>query len=379
MSNRKPIISTLNVNQNLHCDLDESGHVSRKSRRTCWKMPEYDEKMDYILFEDYDLIHEDDKWVLIEDMKIFQSIIEDFMQSPVSSEKEIRTKQMSKDVQNFLLRQQSLKNYDNLIKNVENLELSQVSKCSSSYERTSSGISDTNCPYWGEWIDGHCSKSCGPGTKTISRNCYRNNYIVSNDLCLLEYPDQQIYTKTEHCTDTTYCLYEAWSSWSECDKSCGTGSQQRWRNCPSKSCKGSDVEKRPCNAHQCPYWGDWIYGECSQSCGQGWRTVERNCYYKDYVVAADDCLQENPDQQIYSKTEHCTVNTYCSWERWGSWNNCDKSCGTGTQKRWRKCPSNSCKGSDNEKRLCNTRKCISQWSSWTSSGTCSKPRLEITK
>ena len=146
MSNRKPIISTLNVDQNRHCNLDESGHVSRKSRRTCWKMPEYDEKMDYILFEDYDLIHEDDKWVLIEDMKIFQSIIEDFMQSPVSSEKEIRTKQMSKDVQNFLLRQQSLKNYDNLIKNVENLELSQISKCSSSYERTSSGISDTNCP-----------------------------------------------------------------------------------------------------------------------------------------------------------------------------------------------------------------------------------------
>ena len=49
------------------------------------------------------------------------------------------------------------------------------------------------------------------------------------------------------------------------------------------------------------------------------------------------------------------------------------------QKRWRKCPSNSCKGSDNEKRLCNTRKCVSQWSSWTSAGTCSKSRLEITK
>ena len=62
-------------------------------------MPEYDEKLDYVIDEDYnEPIHEDDKWVLIEDMKNFQSFVNDFMLSPVSSEKDIRINQMNNDM-----------------------------------------------------------------------------------------------------------------------------------------------------------------------------------------------------------------------------------------------------------------------------------------
>ena len=254
----------MNVNQNNYCNLDESGHV--KSRRTCWRMPEYDEKMDYILFDDYDLTYEDDKWVLIEDIKIFQSIIEDFMRFPVSSEKEIRTNQMSKDVKNFLLRQQRLANYDLLLKKIENAELTQIAECSTSFRKRNVDISDTNCPYWGEWVAGHCSKSCGSGMKLITRNCYQNNTEVDVSLCQREYSDQQIYEKNEHCTDETFCSFEPWGSWNRCDKTCGSGTQRRWRKCPSNSCSGSDNEKRICNTRKCvSQWSSWTSsGQCTK-------------------------------------------------------------------------------------------------------------------
>ena len=369
----------MNVNQNLYCNLDETGHVSKRSRRTCWKMPEYDEKMDYIIFEDYDLTYEEDKWVLIEDIKHFQTIIEDFMQYPVSSEKKIRTEQMKRDVDDFLLRKHRLDNYDNKLEEIKSSEVTAIRQCSINFRKANDAISDSNCPYWGDWKHGSCSQSCGSGMKTITRNCLRNGYTISVSLCQLEYPDQKTYKKTEYCTDQTYCLFDSWQSWGQCDKTCGTGTQKRWRNCPSNSCRGSEVENRPCNTQKCPHWGDWIAGYCSQTCGSGQRTLRRNCYYNNNEVEAAICQRENPDQKIYLKTEHCTDKTHCDYEQWGSWNRCDKDCGTGTQKRLRNCPSNACSGPSIEKRLCNTRKCVTHWTSWTSSGGCSRVKFEIFK
>merc|ERR1719284_2011979 len=33
--------SALNVNQNKYCKIDDSGKISRRSHRLCWKMPEF--------------------------------------------------------------------------------------------------------------------------------------------------------------------------------------------------------------------------------------------------------------------------------------------------------------------------------------------------
>lgn len=53
------------------------------------------------------------------------------------------------------------------------------------------------------------------------------------------------------------------------------------------------------------------------------------------------------------------------WGDWGSWQQCDQSCGGGKQYRYRLCNSppsvgdgNPCPGSDEEHRECNTQKCV---------------------
>ena len=362
------MLSALNVKQNRFCNLDANGHVIRS--RSCWKMPEYDEKMDYILIDDYDLTYEHDKWVLIEEIRNFQSIIEDFMEFPVSSEKEIRSQQMSKDVEKFLIRQQRLVNFDSLLSNVENAELDQLSKCSIDYRNKNADISDSNCPYWGEWKASPCSKSCGPGTRTIIRKCIQGDTEVNANECQKEYPDQQEFMKLEHCTDVTFCSFDSWGSWSNCDKTCGTGTQTRRRNCPSNSCSGSEIEKRHCNRQKCPYWSDWLSSTCSNSCGPGTKILSRKCFYNDIEVAASFCQKENPDQQIFEKVESCTEETYCSFESWGQWGRCSQSCGTGTQKRLRNCPSNSCSGSEIETQICNQHRCP-YWDQWVG-GSCSE-------
>ena len=62
------------------------------------------------------------------------------------------------------------------------------------------------------------------------------------------------------------------------------------------------------------------------------------------------------------------------WGRWGQYSACTKTCGTGTQRRKRKCnnPSPShggehCIGSDNESIICNTNRCSGKFSNLISS------------
>ena len=89
------------MKQNKYCKIDASGRISRKSR-LCWKMPEFDEYGNYEINEDdYEPIQMDDKWVLIEEVRHFQNILKEFMEHPVTSEKEIRKREMLNDLKEY--------------------------------------------------------------------------------------------------------------------------------------------------------------------------------------------------------------------------------------------------------------------------------------
>ena len=90
----------MNVKQNKFCKLNESGKISQRSRRLCWKMPEFDEYGSYEVY-DYEPVHLKDKWVLIEEIRHFQTILKEFMEHPVTSEKEIRKRQMLYDLEEY--------------------------------------------------------------------------------------------------------------------------------------------------------------------------------------------------------------------------------------------------------------------------------------
>ena len=61
-----------------------------------------------------------------------------------------------------------------------------------------------------------------------------------------------------HLFDMRYLEWMPWSEWSVCSQTCGAGTQQRHRKCPSSDCVGKDVDQRPCeDVEPCETWSEW--------------------------------------------------------------------------------------------------------------------------
>ena len=61
------------------------------------------------------------------------------------------------------------------------------------------------------------------------------------------------------CCNLVHGGWSKWSGWTSCTKSCGTGSQERFRGCTNprpkyggRLCTGQTRDKRNCNKKQCP-------------------------------------------------------------------------------------------------------------------------------
>ena len=123
----------------------------------------------------------------------------------------------------------------------------------------------------------------------------------------------------------------------------------------------------------CPFWDEWSSGACSETCGSGKKVLTRNCIRKNEPVDSEMCRKEYPaSTQEDNKIESCIEKTFCDFDSWASWSRCSKTCGSGKRTRNRDCPSNSCSGEPSQTELCNTQVCLSQWSSWSQTGECSK-------
>ena len=78
---------TLNVNQNRYCHVGEDGFIDAEANNLCWPMPSFDDYGDYEIDEETgEQKYRDNQWVLVEDVRIFRSIIDEFMKHPVKTE-----------------------------------------------------------------------------------------------------------------------------------------------------------------------------------------------------------------------------------------------------------------------------------------------------
>ncbi|GAA6107134.1 SCO-spondin isoform X2 [Tachysurus ichikawai] len=98
------------------------------------------------------------------------------------------------------------------------------------------------------------------------------------------------------CTDRPCPAYGAWSSWSECSVSCGTGQRTRTRPCthtPGGPSCGETIQSEICNLSACPAdcvlseWSSW--SECSVSCGGG-VSVRRKTILQNSEPGGAACL-----------------------------------------------------------------------------------------
>jgi len=124
------------------------------------------------------------------------------------------------------------------------------------------------------------------------------------------------------CLNPIACQLSSWTSFSECSKPCGGGSHVRTREISTKAHNGGACsplkEEKKCNAQSCPIdcqVGAWTqFSECSQTCGSGHHVRKR----KVNVAAAHggnacpklkevqdcnggDCPKEEEDQLINVK------------------------------------------------------------------------------
>ena len=77
---------TLNVNQNRYCHVGEDGFIDAETSNLCWPMPSFADYGDYEIDEETGVKYRDNEWVLVEDARIFRSIIDEFMKHPVKTE-----------------------------------------------------------------------------------------------------------------------------------------------------------------------------------------------------------------------------------------------------------------------------------------------------
>lgn len=192
---------------------------------------------------------------------------------------------------------------------------------------------DCELSQWGAFPD--CSSTCGGGQQTRYRSIEVTSAFGGKKCGALTDPRT---CNTKKCP--VDCLMGTWGPWQKCDKTCGGGQEQRFRNVDTdalhggKKC-GARSQARPCNVHQCPTdcddkgFGAW--SKCTKSCGNGVEIRTRTVIQATYGGRPCPALQMRQEQSCneFSCPSDCKVSN------WSPWSTCDKQCGTGTMWRTR--------------------------------------------
>ncbi|XP_060586807.1 SCO-spondin-like isoform X3 [Ruditapes philippinarum] len=226
---------------------------------------------------------------------------------------------------------------------------------------------------WSKWNE--CNVTCGGGTSGRFRFCTEAAHGGSN----CTGPSQEFKDcNTQECPIDG--KWEAWSNWTECSYTCGTGKRKRSRDCDGPfyggaNCTGPWDEIEDCNTHECPVdgkWDEWAsWSACNVTCGGGGRWRSRNCTGPFHGGA--ECPGQNMSSEACN-THECPIDGV--WTDWTGWEICPVTCGGGNQSRFRNCTGPfyggaNCTGVYDETRECNTFECpvdgvLSEWSEFYS-------------
>ena len=236
-----------------------------------------------------------------------------------------------------------------------------------------------------------CSKSCGNGTKTRTRNCSNPFPKHGGRNCsLLGSSEEVISCNAFPCP--IHGNYTSWSNFSSCSKSCGNGTKSRTRSCENPkpqhngtNCTllGLSIDVKRCNVFPCPINGGYTqwakFTHCSHSCGNGTKYSVRNCTNPTPLHGGKDCSRIGPAIRIRTCNERpCSIDGFYS--EWSEFSFCSRSCAGGIQNRSRLCDNPSPKyggmncsrlGPASEVKTCNSFPCpihgnYSEWSGFQS-------------
>ncbi|XP_028517673.1 coadhesin isoform X2 [Exaiptasia diaphana] len=184
--------------------------------------------------------------------------------------------------------------------------------------------------------------------------------------------------------------YSEWSSWSQCTKTCGVGTQNRTRYCKNstsmeKHCEGPASQSIRCNIQMCrvpvdgQYSGWSAWSQCTKSCGGGTRERTRTCTNPSPKNGGKNCSKFGPSKDKGSCNTHACRRVHGGYSWWTRWSRCSTTCGRGYQYRSRTCtnPRPQYGGRDcwrlgqaRQQKQCNIRRCpvnggYTPWSTWS--------------
>lgn len=250
-----------------------------------------------------------------------------------------------------------------------------------------------HCPVDGGWSKWSpplpCPATCGVGTTKRVRECNNPSPMFGGAGCFG--PDFKII----ECTPGIECPvnggWSFWTEWSGCEGICGTGFQQRVRQCNSPPpayggtvCVGPPVEKRPCDTGVfCPIDGGWSlwtdWSPCSERCGIGVSIRNRMCNAPVPQVGGKSCFGPPVEKRKCDTGVPCPI--HGGWSMWGELSACSVPCGVGVMRRSRVCNSpapmfggSPCRGPALEDFPCNTMipcPVHGNWGPWSIYSPCS--------
>nr|CAJ65510.3 HyTSR1 protein [Hydra vulgaris] len=247
------------------------------------------------------------------------------------------------------------------------------------------------CPVNGglsEWFNfGNCSKECGEGTQLQIRTCTNPAPAFGGENCKDQLLSKILLCKIKECPVNGG--FTKWSEFSECSASCGLGIKQRTRSCSNpvpayggEDCNGIRYETASCKTHECPVNGgfsEWSdFSACSNSCGNGEQIRKRSCNKPSPAHGGEDCKGSLEEKKVCNIKE-CPINGGLS--SWSAFSTCTKSCDGGVKRRTRLCnnPAPSFGGLDCTENLiddteCNSHSCPVNggFSEWSAFGICSE-------
>lgn len=227
---------------------------------------------------------------------------------------------------------------------------------------------------WDAGEFGRCSLACGGGEATRTVACVdANEVIVPDSECTGDRPTERQSCNIQPCvSDFEWNI----GPFGACSKACGGGTRNRVVTCQSRDgvfvedsrCSGPKPSTtEPCNQDICPEVYSWIPGEwseCSKSCGTGSRTRSVTCRNAEGLIVDDSfCTGQKPEELSPCNTQACTFNY--SWVT-GSYGLCSETCGGGVQDRSLGClrddgvyvPHSLCPSPQPQtQRACNTQAC----------------------
>lgn len=280
----------------------------------------------------------------------------------------------------------------------------------------SCSIAPCPCEYsqWSTWTS--CSATCGGGSRmrfrfTTTGDCSNGGTQddVQDTAVALMAAQSKSFLHEEDCAMVMCtgnadvdCEWGDWQNWSECSRTCGTGSRFGWRAVkrhPSdrgKDCSGFPARGEPCNTYPCPderidcQWSEWQdWNSCSKSCGAGEQLRRR--MVKVFPQFGGATCEGDFEKTQWCNTRDCPPSAIdCRWGFWGSYSPCSITCGPGVKFRIRNIdqyPQNGgmdCNGPSQDQEECNKRPCYDPppvnclWSEWAPWSECNCGRREYT-